>query len=221
MSAYYGSMLPSTSLASVNPGSGLNPDPLYPPLDSKFDPSSGSPGSFFAPPSGQSHTGASLSRYEGCSPAMDVFSRYAASVSGGPFERFDVTGAKGSPYMTSSNVTSSPGSFGHPHYLSSPTYASGLGHAPPNAAGYDADHGDTSPNGSSNLMTSLHHQAGVSGAPAGVGGGAHPHAVSMMTNFNHNPLAGIMNGLHGSATPQNIPIYPWMRPMNGGKQNTF
>ena len=49
--------------------------------------------------------------------------------------------------------------------------------------------------------------------------GAHPAtaaaAAAMMSPFNHsNPIQGMVNSMHSQ--PQNIPIYPWMRPMNGG-----
>ena len=58
--------------------------------------------------------------------------------------------------------------------------------------------------------------AQMSGHPA-----AHAHH-HMMSPFNPaSPISGMVNGMHVSQPPQNIPIYPWMRPMNGGMYGKY
>lgn len=45
------------------------------------------------------------------------------------------------------------------------------------------------------------------------------HQSGMVSHFNANSLGGMVNGMSHAAQAQNIPIYPWMRPMNGGKNS--
>ena len=40
--------------------------------------------------------------------------------------------------------------------------------------------------------------------------------ANLLSPFNAGGLGGMLNGMHHQQT-QNLPIYPWMRPMNGGK----
>jgi len=41
------------------------------------------------------------------------------------------------------------------------------------------------------------------------------HQSGMVSHFNTNGLGSMVNGMGHASQGQNIPIYPWMRPMNG------
>ena len=44
--------------------------------------------------------------------------------------------------------------------------------------------------------------------------------ANLLSPFNAGGLGGMLNGMHHQQT-QNLPIYPWMRPMNGGKLSIY
>ncbi len=66
------------------------------------------------------------------------------------------------------------------------------------------------------------HTAAILGS-SNTGTGGQTASPGMINPFQGpNGLTGIVNGLgsHPSPAAQNVPIYPWMRPMNGGKSQT-
>ena len=194
MSAYYSSMLPPSSSL---PGSAsvTSQDTLYSP-DGKYDPTASS---FF-------NTAASNARYDNCGP--ETFPRYP------PFERFDSmnTGLVSKPgYMSTSSA-----SYAH---TGLPSYSLPTQHGSSAAVPYDDPcklvTPETSPGGAAAaaaMVTSLQQPSGSSPQVQ-----AH-HPVAMMSQFNPSPLSNMLNGMHHPQAAQNIPIYPWMRPMNGGEQ---
>ena len=190
MSAYYSSMLPPSSL----PGSSAvtSQDSLYA-HDGKYDTGASS---FF-----NSAAANAAARYESCAPD-NSFPRYP------PFERFDAMSGTGlvskSSYMPTTSATYAPPGL--------PGYTLPAQHPVAGSTHYDDAcklPQDTSPGSASAMGTSL--QPSAASAPVNT------HPVAMMSQFNTNPLSNMLNGMHHPQAAQNIPIYPWMRPMNGGE----
>jgi hypothetical protein len=65
--------------------------------------------------------------------------------------------------------------------------------------------------------TGYHGDVGSTSPPMGVPPTSHPQAGMVPSPFGHQNLNGMMHAAQAQA--QNIPIYPWMRPMNGGKSS--
>ena len=192
MSAYYGNLIPPGQLSSSGSGGGGST-------------ALGELASF----THDNKFDSSSSNFYSSSPAGMRYGEDASPVPGQHFPRFP-------PYDRIDVHPISSSSKGYSVPVTASTYqSSGLSYSSQNGQ----FHGSSPAEDLTKPPTAFHGgDVGSTSPPMGAPPTSHPQAGMVPPPFGHQNLNGMMHAAQAQA--QNIPIYPWMRPMSGGRSET-